>query len=172
MKNLLVSDKVSRHYQIYNWGAAHTAQLVPAPTSLSPRSRQLNENLPVTKAIFCTLDSVVGGSKGKAFLWNTEGRRLADLLTPDDGDSVVSDVACGYDYSLATPRLATAIDSGRTNKITLWEAVGAEEARTIEEPGSSASSRFPDMNIAFTAVAAIPAVLYLVANQWMGGQLL
>ncbi|KAK7442952.1 hypothetical protein VKT23_015896 [Stygiomarasmius scandens] len=126
-KNILVCDSVLNQYQLYSWADLRTTQLSPLPASFVPRSRQFNRALPVSKAVFCTEDTVVGGSGGKCLLWDLSGRRLADLTCPEYGDRTISSVSCAYDYSLDKPRLATAIDGGRNNTIILWETVEDKE---------------------------------------------
>ncbi|THV01646.1 hypothetical protein K435DRAFT_793118 [Dendrothele bispora CBS 962.96] len=155
---------------VYSWADTRTPQLTQLPACFIPRSHQLNRSrhLPVSKAVFCMEDTVIGGSSGKCFLWDLSGRRLADLICPEFGDKTISSVASAYDYSFAIPRLATATDCRRNSQIILWDTVedttdGSGEIAVDggARPASNARD-FLSREGFYGIVVAIPIIIYAI----------
>ncbi|KAK7436453.1 hypothetical protein VKT23_019166 [Stygiomarasmius scandens] len=131
-KSILISSRLSNTYGLYTYAEALSLRLLG---TFTPRSHVLNRALLAYEAVFCMVDTVLGSSSGRIFLWDLAGSRIATLLLPiADQATLVRTVTCKYDYASQCGRLATATE----NCITLWiTSEEQEETTTVDESNAS-----------------------------------
>ncbi|KAK7434763.1 hypothetical protein VKT23_020041 [Stygiomarasmius scandens] len=135
-KNILTRESHSNTFKLYTYNDALSPQLV---TTFTPQSRVLNRSLPVSDAIFCTTDTVIGSSTGRLFLWDLSGSRIATLVVPDASQGLVRTIACGYDYALQCGRMATTVERKLAGEVTLWST--SEEPEDIIEDSEAVTEQ-------------------------------
>ncbi|KAF5343764.1 hypothetical protein D9758_015354 [Tetrapyrgos nigripes] len=119
-KTFVVCDVTSNMYQLYTHADSQNPR---SSTTFIPRSRLLNRVLPVSRAMFCTVDSILGASNGRLFLWDLSGSRVQTIDVEGSNGNLITNLACCFDTAFGCARLAAAFAKNQDYKVVFWKTV-------------------------------------------------